>query len=330
MKYLDGNVALMAVPAEEYVEVTYRLGLRKEGKIEFLGGKPEFIRLGAFDDVQMALMTHQVSSEEKGKLGVGGPSNGCLVKKVRYEGREAHAGVSPHNGVNALKAATLALQAIDAVRETFKDDDHIRVHPIITKGGELVNVIPADVHIETYVRGASLDVITAAAERVDRCLRAGAMAIGATVHIETLAGYLPRILNQGLVNAYRRNAVEIVSHDEWWEPTFRAGSTDLGDVSHLMPALEAQAGGAAGTGHGADYVISDPELAYIVPAKVAAMTLVDLLINGASGAKRILRDFKPEMSKEQYLELMRKLFRNETWRAWDLLTEIDTCRWEQS
>ena len=105
----------------------------------------------------------------------------------------AHAGGSPHNGVNALKAATLALQAIDASRETFKDDDHIRVHPIITKGGELVNVIPAD------------------------------------VHIETLAGYLPRILNQGLVDAYRRNAVEIVSHDEWWEPTFRAGRFQAGN-----------------------------------------------------------------------------------------------------
>ncbi len=78
------------------------------------------------------------------------------------------------------------------------------------------------------------------------------MGMGATVHIETLAGYLPRILNHGLADAYRRNAVEIISQDEWREPTFRAGSTDLGDVGHLMPALEAQAGGAAGTGRGAD------------------------------------------------------------------------------
>ena len=68
----------------------------------------------------------------------------------------------------------IGLQGIDANRETFKDEDHIRVHPIITKGGELVNVIPADVRLETYVRGASTDAIVAAAAKVDRSLIAGA------------------------------------------------------------------------------------------------------------------------------------------------------------
>ena len=192
MAHLAGNVVLMAVPSEEYVEVEYRLGLKEAGEIEFLGGKPEMIRLGAFDNVQMALMTHQ-SCRKEGKFSAGAPCNGCLVKLIRYLGKAAHAGGSPHEGVNALKAAMLALQAIDANRETFEDKHHIRVHPIITKGGELVNVIPADVRMETYVRGASLEAITAAAKKVDRSLRAGAMALGATVQITTLPGYLPRL-----------------------------------------------------------------------------------------------------------------------------------------
>jgi amidohydrolase len=309
MAHLGGNVALMAVPAEEYVEVAYRSELRRQGTLEFLGGKPEMIRLGAFDDVDMAMMTHQASREERGKLSVGGPTNGCVVKQVRYEGRAAHAGGAPHAGVNALKAAMIGLQAIDANRETFKDADHIRVHPIITKGGDLVNVVPADVRLETYVRGASVDAILAAAKKVDRSLRAGAMAVGAR------PGYLPRILPDALLQVYRANAEALVGEDEWWDSGFGAGSTDMGDVSHIMPAIEAQARGVKGTGHGADYYISDPDVAYIAPAKAAAMTIIDLLAGDAGKAREILSAFKPAMSKERYLEFMRGLARDEVWAA---------------
>ena len=307
MADLDGNIALIAVPAEEYVEVEYRMGLRAEGKLEF--------RLGALDDVQIAMMTHQATRTKPGRLSVGGPSNGCVVKQIRFEGVASHAGGAPHAGVNALRAAMLAMQAIDANRETFKDEDHIRVHPIITKGGELVNVIPADVRMETYVRGASVEAILAAAKKVDRSLKAGAMALGATAHISTLPGYLPRIVPEALVEVYKENAVALVGEEEWWEPSFGAGSTDMGDVSHLMPAIEAQAKGAAGTGHGADYQIVDPETAYITPAKAAAATLIDLLANGAERAQAILADFQPAMTKDAYLEFMRGLFQDVHWRA---------------
>ena len=314
LPHLAGRVALMAVPSEEYVEVAYRLGLKEQGKIEFLGGKPEMVRLGAFDDVDMAFMTHQ-TSRETGKMSVAGPSNGCVVKMITYQGRAAHAGGSPHRGVNALKAANVALHAIDAIRETFQDDDHIRVHPIITRGGELVNVVPADVRLETYVRGASVEAIIEAAEKVDRCLRAGAMALGAQVRIRTLPGYLPRLVWDEFGAVYRQNAVELVGEDAWWDPTFMAGSTDMGDISHIMPAIEAQAAGFVGTGHGADYRPLDPELAYITPAKAAAMTLVDLLVDGAQQARQIIDAHKPAMTKDEYLAFMRQIDRDERWEA---------------
>lgn len=314
MSELNGNVALMAVPAEEYVEVEYRLGLKEQGKIEFLGGKPELVRLGAYDDISMAMLTHQ-ASRESGKLSVGAETNGCVVKMITYIGKAAHAGGAPHRGINALKAATLGLQAIDMIRETFQDDDHIRVHPIITRGGDLVNVIPAEVRIETYVRGASVEAIVAAAEKVDRCLKAGAMALGATVNIRTLPGYLPRRPAGALAALYRQNAVQIVGEDNWWDSTFGAGSTDMGDISHIMPAIEAQAAGFSGTGHGADYLPSDEETAYITPAKVAAMTLIDLLADGARGARKILDGFEPAMTKEGYLAFMRTLDADVTWQA---------------
>ena len=75
------------------------------------------------------------------------------------------------------------------------------MHPIITKGGELVNVIPADVRLETYVRGANVEAILSAAAKVDRSLKAGAMALGATVHITTVPGYLPRIVPEALMHS---------------------------------------------------------------------------------------------------------------------------------
>lgn len=314
MPALDGDVVLMAVPSEEYVEVEYRVGLKEQGLIEFLGGKPELIRLGAFDGIDLTFMTHQAAAEQGGVLGVGGPSNGCVVKQVVYTGRAAHAGGAPHSGVNALKAAALGLQAIDANRETFKDDDHIRVHPIITKGGELVNVVPADVRLETYVRGASTEAIVAAAAKVDRSLVAGAMALGAKVEIRTLPGYMPTRPCGAFGEVYKRNALQFIAEGDWSEPTFMAGSTDMGDVSHLMPTIESRAGGASGTGHGADYRIADPDVAYILPAKAAACTIIDLLVDGAAAAREIIDGFQAPMTKEQYLAFLRSQDRTDRWQ----------------
>ena len=72
---------------------------------------------------------------------------------IDFIGKAAHAGGAPHKGINALNSATLAISAIHAQRETFRDSDTVRVHPIITRGGDTVNVVPSHVSVETYVRG---------------------------------------------------------------------------------------------------------------------------------------------------------------------------------
>lgn len=315
MERLDGGIALMAVPAEEYVELAWRLEQRRAGRIEFLGGKPELVRLGAFDEIGIALMTHQASREEPEMLGVAGPCNGCVVKLARYRGRAAHAGGGPHRGVNALKAAMLGLQAIDANRETFQDEEHIRVHPIITCGGELVNVVPADVRLETFVRGATLTAITGAAAKVDRSLRSGALAMGATLEVTSLPGYLPRLPHEALARVYLENAGALVGRKKTWTGSFGGGSTDMGDLSHIMPAIEASANGCRGQGHGADYLVRDPEAAYIIPAKAAAMTLVDLLSDGADRARRVIGEKRSALTKAQYLSFMRKQAVQWTWNG---------------
>ncbi len=309
--HLAGRVVFFAVPAEEYGDVEWRVQQSRAGKLEFLGGKPELLRLGHFDDVDLAMMIHTTSQPEMKKAGVSASNNGCIVKTVRYIGRASHAGGAPHLGVNALYAANIGLMAINAVRETFKDDDSIRVHPIITHGGSQVNVIPGEVRIETYVRGKTVDAILDANRRVDRALRAGALALGAQVEIETLPGYLPLFNHAGMAQHFKANAATLLGGDQVTETGHRSGSTDMGDISHVMPTLHPYMGGATGSGHGADYVIADPTLAYVEPAKQLALMAVDMLWGNAEAAREILKGWKPRMTKEEYLAFQRGVARTE-------------------
>jgi amidohydrolase len=309
--HLAGRVVFFAVPAEEYGDVQWRVEQARAGKLEFLGGKPELLRLGHFDDVDLAMMIHTTSQTEMKKAGVAASNNGCIVKTVRYIGRASHAGGAPHLGVNALYAANIGLMAINAVRETFKDEDSIRVHPIITHGGSQVNVIPGEVRIETYVRGKTVDAILDANQRVDRALRAGALALGAKVEIETLPGYLPLFNHMGMAERFKANAAALLGADQVTETGHRSGSTDMGDMSHVMPTLHPYMGGASGSGHGADYAIAEPKLAYVEPAKQLALMAVDLLWEDAGAAREILKSWEPRMTREAYLAFQRGVARTE-------------------
>jgi amidohydrolase len=312
LEALSGRVALLAVPAEEYIEIEGRDELRRQGKIELLGGKPEFIRLGAFDDVDMALMTH-TSAEPQGKLMLSTTNNGTIAKRIKFIGKAAHAGGAPHRGINALNAAMLALEAVHMQRETFRDEDTIRVHPIITKGGDVVNAVPADVRMETFVRGKTLEAILDANAKVDRALRAGAMGVGANVQITTLPGYLPLINDPALAEAYRAHAEALVGSDQVRELGHRTSSTDMGDVCHLMPAIHPYVTGCTGSAHSDDYLVEDYGLAVLAAAKAMAMTVVDLLADGAGTARRIKEQHKPALSKKEYLRLMRGLLQETTY-----------------
>ena len=120
---LCGKIKLLVVPAEEGVEVSFRKELIKNGVIEFTSGKPEFIRRGFFDGVDIVFMVHahSNSSETQGKrflLGTG--SNGNARKFTEFLGVSAHAGSNPHDGVNALNVASTAITAINSLSETFK------------------------------------------------------------------------------------------------------------------------------------------------------------------------------------------------------------------
>jgi amidohydrolase len=312
---LAGRVVFFAVPAEEYGDIEWRVAQARAGRIEFLGGKPELLRLGHLDDVDLAMMIHTTSEPENGLAGVPASNNGFLAKTARYVGRAAHAGGAPHMGVNALYAAQVALAAINAVRETFRDEDTIRVHPILTHGGSQVNVIPGDARLETYVRGKTVNAILDASARVDRALRAGAVALGARVEIETIPGFLPMQCDAVMAGHFKRAACRLVGESNYREIGHRTGSTDMGDLSQVMPILHPYMGGARGTHHAADFAIVDPRLAYVGPAKALAAMVIDLLGEGARGAREVLAGSRPPMTREQYLEIQRGIWRRETFEG---------------
>ena len=308
---LAGDIVFFAVPAEEFIDVEERAARVARGEIEFMLGKPELVAKGHFDDVDLAMMIHTGSGGVTTRAFLANSSNGALVKRIRFVGRAAHAGSLPQLGINALNAAMIAMNAISALRETFWEKDTIRIHPIITKGGDAVSVVPAEVTMETFVRGGSLEAIVDANKKVDRCLRAGAMAIGAEVEIHTIPGYLPQRNDERLGQIFGANVENLFGPGEFHIGGHRTGSTDMGDLAHLMPVIHPYVVAAEGKAHGADWRINEPQHGYLTPAKLLAMTAIDLLYEDAAPAKDILAQFKPAMSKQAYLEFQRGLFRTE-------------------
>ena len=306
---MSGSIRLMAVPAEELIEIGYRASLREQGIIKYFGGKVEFMYRGFMDDCDIALLVHTSNSEHKG-IGVGVGNNGCLTKNINYEGVSAHAGGAPHLGVNALYAANLGLNAVNALRETFQEKDYIRFHPVITKGGGAVNAIPNDVRVESYVRGASIEAIVSANNRINRALASSAAAMGANVHLQDFPGYCPLYNDKNLYQM----TVDVVKEgfgEEWIQEDTKwgTGCTDMGDISCVMPTVQPYCSGACGMGHGSDYGINDPETALVVSAQYQVLMAEALLSNNAEMAQKGIKEADlvyPD--KKDYFAAVDKIF----------------------
>ena len=97
-----------------------------------------------------------------------------------------------------------------AQRERFAESDLVRISPIITRGGDATSSVPSDVRIETMVRARTVEAMREASDLVDRCMRAGAMAIGASVEIETVSGYMPNNPDKRLIRLQYENCARVV------------------------------------------------------------------------------------------------------------------------
>lgn len=304
-KCLAGTVNFLAVPAEEYIDADKRARLKKEG-IEFCCGKSEMIRTGVFDDTDIALTTHVHMVPVEEDFYLGNPAcNGYSAERVTVRGKAAHGAIDPWNGVNALSITTSAIQMMGLMRETFREEDHVRLHNVIRKAGDVINSVPDEAIVETKVRAASLDKICEITDMVNRAYAGSAYAFGGKIEMEKLQGYMP-IIPRAADNALIEAADDLgLNYRTVQKGDFNNACTDVGDLSHLVPVVNFTFKGFEGKLHGADFKITDPEKAYILPAKLLALTVYKLLKNGGQEAKKITKSYTPVFNKESYVQYVK-------------------------
>lgn len=305
---LSGSIRLCAVPAEELIEINWRETLREQGTIHYYGGKTEFLYRGYFEDCDLSFMVHTASGPSH-LIGFNRGGNGCVVKNATFKGLASHAGGAPEYGINALYIANVAFAATNALRETFPDNKHVRFHPIVTKGGDVVNAIPSEVKTESYVRGADIDIIKKISAKVNRAYAGAALAMGGNVRLMDRVGYFP-LDNAALMgDAAEEVLKEIMGEGHYWRNDgWETGCTDMGDISACMPSLSAYCSGASGTGHGNDYCITDKESALMDSLRFQVGFAQKLLENNAEIAQNIVKNCPPQFeSSKAYFELINTL-----------------------
>ena len=300
---LCGKIALIGTPAEEGIELNNRKSLIDSGKIKAIAGKSQLIIEGVFDDVDIAFMNHL--GERYGFL----DHNGAINKKLHFRGKSCHA-ARPEGGKNALNAATLAMNAIAMMRESLGYNDKIRIHGVITRGGDAVNVIPNAVTMDYMLRMPHLNDMLKLNERFDNIVMHAAKAAECEVDIDTLNGYMPLYddLDLGVI---MQSVVKYLEPDAEFEfnPEFLTSSTDMGDIATVIPSLHGYIPGRSGTGHGVDYAIADEYSAYIRNAQVSSLMAIELLAGNGEAGRKIAAKKSALMPITDYINTVQKVNR---------------------
>lgn len=210
-----GTVELVGTPAEEGG-----------------GGKQLIIDAGGFDGVDAAIMVHPGNATR-----IFGTGLGMRHVDVTYHGQAAHASGAPHLGYNALDAVVTAYQSVAQLRQHILPTD--RVHGIITDGGQAPNVVPERASAHFFVRSGELDTLQALSARVDAALRGAAVSTGTTVDLrwDTQPAYLPVRVNDAIASRFVVNLAGRRTFPPRSTAGVAGGSTDMGNVSHVVPAV---------------------------------------------------------------------------------------------
>lgn len=257
----NGRVVIMGTPAEEGG-----------------GGKITMARRGAFDDVDAAMMVH--------------PADADLIRMdtiaiqqldVAFHGKAAHASAAPHEGRNALDAAVLGYMNAAALRQHILPNE--RIHGIITRGGDRPNIVPMEAAMLWYVRSPTLTTLQPLKQRVLACMEGSALACGCTLTSEwDDFPYADMRDNGPIVAAYVANAATTgrVVADPAAVGKRVVGSTDMGNVSYLVPSIHpmVQVAPAGVPIHTPEFAAwaggENADRAVLDAAKAMAMTVVDL------------------------------------------------------
>jgi amidohydrolase len=248
---------------------------------EMGGGKILMIERGAFDGVHMAMMAHPSPTE-----GDRFPTLAINQCDFHYHGRTAHASVTPHLGVNAADAITVAQVSVGLLRQHLNSGDQI--HGIVTKGGEAANIVPGETTARFFWRAPDLEALGRLEPRVRACFEAGALATGAGLDVEPLGPpYSEFRHDAGLIDMYRANA-EGLGRRFGPVPTSGAGSTDMANISLLLPTIHPMLGIDAGSAvnHQPEFtdkcVTGSADQAVIEGGLAMALTAVDAALDDST------------------------------------------------
>jgi amidohydrolase len=210
---LPGQVVLLGTPGEEGG-----------------GGKVILIEQGAFTDVDAAMMFHPFD-----RTMLVNPALANQYLTLTFYGKNSHAAAAPWDGYSALSGVIQTFNLIDNARIHFRDGT--RIHGIITEGGKAVNVIPQTAQAMFSVRAFKADYLAQVSERVIKCAEAAAIATGTRVEVNVRRGYKDMRDNLTLVRHFGEHLQALGVSVQERDPSAGFGSTDMGDVSHVVPAM---------------------------------------------------------------------------------------------
>jgi amidohydrolase len=211
---LGGSVVVLGTPAEEV-----------------FGGKIDMVRAGSFKEIDVAMMVHPNILNM-----VTMQALACSPLDVEFFGQAAHAAAQPHRGINALDAMILAFTSINSLRQHIKAE--ARIHGIITDGGEAPNIVPAHSAATLFIRALNNDYLDELKDKVLNCFMGASIASGA--RLEYHWGdktYAPMKNNMTLAELFKQNLESLGRHVEAFDPRFGLGSTDMGNVSQVVPSI---------------------------------------------------------------------------------------------
>ena len=210
-----GSVLVIGTPAEEEA-----------------GGKAYMVARGAFDDVDCAMLAHPGNRDVSITYALA-----CIELQVRYHGRSSHAAARPEAGLNALDAMITAFNSLGLLRQQLRSS--ARVHGIITDGGKAVNVIPDHTAASLLLRAEEDEYLEEVREKVLACFRAGAEASGCQmeIHWGEEGRYKVMRSNHNLAESYTQNIEALGRETVASVPSHSMGSTDMGNVSAVIPAI---------------------------------------------------------------------------------------------
>jgi amidohydrolase len=278
-KELPGRLVFMGTPAEEDV-----------------GGKIAMIEAGLFKDVDAAMMFHPSA----GYTLVGRRGLALTEVKIKFHGKPAHASASPEKGINALDAVIQTFNGINAMRQHIKSTS--RIHGIISHGGVKPNIVPDFAAAEFYVRAVDDGYCKELVAKLEDCAKGAASATGATLEFEVVSpSYQSRVMNKAMGDAFVRNLEILGEPIIPLPPDSGAGSSDIGNVSHVVPAIHPYVSicDKSVAGHSREFAEASASRrgheAMLTAGKALAMTAIDMFTD-PEFMNRVKDDFNSNAS----------------------------------